>query len=167
MDLIHIHTPFTMGNIGIKVGKKLGVPIIHTYHTFFEKYLHYFPILPESWVYKYAKKESERFCNLCDKIIVPTNEMKEQLSKYDINKELITIPSGINVYTPTDLEIETFKSTYMKTNALNCLFVGRVGLEKNVYFLIEAFSKIIQKEKNVHLTIIGDGPERKTVEKSH
>ena len=108
----------------------LFIPII----LFFEKYLHYFPILPESWVYKYAKKESERFCNLCDKIIVPTNEMKEQLSKYDINKELITIPSGINVYTPTDLEIETFKSTYMKTNALNCLFVGQVGLKRMFTF---------------------------------
>ncbi|RAP24110.1 hypothetical protein DID73_01715 [Candidatus Marinamargulisbacteria bacterium SCGC AG-343-K17] len=165
LDILHIHTPFTMGNIGVKIGKKLNIPIVHTYHTYFEKYLHYFPILPEAWVYKYAKKESERFCNLCDKIIVPTNEMKEQLSNYKINKEMVTIPSGINVYQPTKEEIDSFKVKYMNTKTLNCLFVGRVGLEKNIHFLIDAFQQIIQAVPNIHLTIIGDGPERKAVEK--
>ena len=111
------------------------------------------------------KRESERFCNLCDKIIVPTNEMKDQLEKYNIHRELVTIPSGINVYKPTKKEVALFKKTVMKESKLNCLFVGRVGLEKNVYFLIDAFLKITAKIPNVHLTIIGDGPERKTVEK--
>lgn len=165
LDILHIHTPFTMGNIGIKIGQKLNIPIVHTYHTFFEKYLHYFPILPETWVYKYAKKESEKFCNQCDKIIVPTNEMKDQLSKYDIQKELITIPSGINVYEPSRQEIRSFKKLHMRESKFNCLFVGRVGLEKNIYFLIRAFSEIISTIQNCHLTIIGDGPERETVEK--
>lgn len=166
LDILHIHTPFTMGNIGLKIGQKLNIPIVHTYHTFFEKYLHYFPILPETWVCKYAKKESEKFCNQCDKIIVPTNEMKDQLSKYDIEKELITIPSGINVYEPSSQEITSFKKTYMRESKFNCLFVGRVGLEKNIHFLIRSFSEIISTIPNCHLTIIGDGPERTTVEKN-
>ena len=62
-------------------------------------------------------------------------------------------------------EIETFKSTLHENKCIKLPFVGQVGLE-NVYFLIEAFSKSF-KRKNVHLAIIGDGPERKTVEKSH
>jgi 1,2-diacylglycerol 3-alpha-glucosyltransferase len=165
LDILHIHTPFTMGNIGIKVAQKLNIPMIHTYHTFFEKYLHYFPILPESWVYKYAKKESEKFCNQCDKIIVPTDEMRDQLSKYDIKKELITIPSGINVYEPSNQEVVSFRKAFMRESKLNCLFVGRIGLEKNIYFLIRAFSEIIRNVQNCHLTLIGDGPERATVEK--
>ena len=165
LDILHIHTPFTMGNIGLKIGAKLNIPMIHTYHTYFEKYLHYFPILPESWVYKYAKKESERFCNSCDKIIVPTNEMSELLQEYKIKKELITIPSGINRYLPNDEEIKNFKLKYMNPKTLNCLFVGRVGIEKNVHFLLEAFQKIHEHNSAIHLTIIGDGPERKKIEK--
>jgi len=165
LDILHIHTPFTMGNIGLKIGQKLNIPIVHTYHTFFEKYLHYFPILPEAWVYKYAKKESEKFCNQCDKIIVPTNEMKDQLSKYDIKKELITIPSGINVYKPSHHDVASFRKAFMHESKLQCLFVGRIGLEKNIYFLIRAFSEIVRNVQNCHLTLIGDGPERATVEK--
>ncbi len=165
LDIIHIHTPFTMGNIGLKIAKKCGVPVVHTYHTYFEKYLHYVPILPEKWVYTFAKKESQRFCNACDKIIVPSNEMKALLDSYNIRHELLTLPSGINPYQPSDKEIDSFKQAFMKLNALNCLFVGRVGLEKNIAFLIDAFYQICLQEPNVHLTIIGDGPERKSSEK--
>lgn len=164
LDIIHIHTPFTMGKIGLKIGKKLNLPIIHTYHTYFEKYLHYFPILPERWVHKYAKKESERFCNACNKIIVPSHEMKSMLSSYQIDTELSIIPSGINCHTPTQNEITQFKKRYMQNNKINCIFVGRVGKEKNIHFLIDAFEKILTKEKNVHLTIIGDGPEKKGIQ---
>lgn len=165
LDVIHIHTPFTMGNIGLKVARKLNIPAIHTYHTFFEKYLHYFPILPEAWVYKYAKRESERFCNLCQHIIVPTKEMKDRLSKYNINAPISILPSGIKMINITETESAEFKSKYMNANRLNCLFVGRVGLEKNIYFLINAFKLILEAFPNVHLTIIGDGPEKASVEK--
>ncbi|MEK9728138.1 MAG: glycosyltransferase, partial [Candidatus Margulisiibacteriota bacterium] len=120
--------------------------------------------LPESWVYKYAKKESERFCNACNKIIVPTNEMKKMLKNYKINKEIITIPSGINIYSPSNDEVATFKNKYMNNEYLNCLFIGRDGKEKNIDFLIDAFQIIKQNKTNVHLTIIGDGPERKNIE---
>ena len=57
-----------------------------------------------------------------------------------------------------------FKKAVMKENEFN-LFVGRVGLEKCLFFN-RCFLKISAKISNVHLTIIGDGPERKTVEKS-
>ena len=52
-----------------KSREKIRCPHYSYLSYFFEKYLHYL-ILQESWVYKYAKKESERFCNLCDKIMV-------------------------------------------------------------------------------------------------
>lgn len=165
LDIIHVHTPFTMGYIGIRYAKKLGIPVVHTYHTYFEKYLHYFPILPKKWMYKYAKKESERFCNQCDLIIVPTNEMKEQIQSYDIKKDVTILPSGISVLPEKNLSVSTFKTTYFKDNLINALFVGRVGKEKNIYFLIDAFKKVLIKYKNIQLTIIGDGPERENLQR--
>ena len=165
LDIIHVHTPFTMGYIGIRYAKKLGIPVVHTYHTYFEKYLHYFPILPKTWMYKYAKKESERFCNQCDLIIVPTEEMKQKILNYDIKKDIIVLPSGIKVLPEKDLNISDFKKRYFNNKCINAIFVGRVGKEKNIYFLLDAFKKVVQKHNNSHLTIIGDGPERENIEK--
>ena len=40
-DLVHCHTEFTMGRIGRRVGRKLHVPVVHTYHTMYEEYVHF------------------------------------------------------------------------------------------------------------------------------
>ncbi len=42
------------------------------------------------------------------------------------------------------------------------IFVGRLSIEKGVDLLVEAFNKI---NKNFHLIIIGDGPEKKNLQK--
>jgi 1,2-diacylglycerol 3-alpha-glucosyltransferase len=163
LDVIHIHTPFGMGLIGLKVAKKLNIPVIHTYHTYFEKYLHYIPILPESWVYKYAKKESERFCNQCQLIISPSEEMREQLEKFNITTRIITLASGINKYIPTESECQNLKDRYTLKDKKTCCFVGRISQEKNVVFLVNAFKKINQNVPESHLMLVGDGPETKNI----
>ena len=159
LDIIHIHTPFTMGYIGQRIGKKNKIPMIHTYHTYFEKYVHYFPLLPEKWVYKYAKRESERFCNECTQIIVPSNEMNERLSAYNIKPPIHVIPSGIHPIKPTATEISNFKKKYTINSDPYCVFIGRIGYEKNIYFLIDAFELLLKKMPRLNLLIIGDGPE--------
>ena len=41
LELIHTHTEFGAGILGKMVAKKLKIPLIHTYHTMYEDYLHY------------------------------------------------------------------------------------------------------------------------------
>src|SRR5687768_6798283 len=46
-DLVHIQTPFLAHYYGVSVARQLGVPVIETYHTYFEEYLHhYVPVIP-------------------------------------------------------------------------------------------------------------------------
>src|SRR6185369_5584717 len=48
-DLVHIHTPFAAHYAGLRIAKNLGVPVILTYHTYFEEYFHhYIPFLPRT-----------------------------------------------------------------------------------------------------------------------
>ena len=165
LDIIHIHTPFTMGYGGLRVAAWLGVPVVHTYHTCFEKYIHYVPILPKRYLYTYAKKESKRFCNRCDAVIVPTQPMKPLLESYGVHKPIHVIPSGINMLTESSVDVAGFTAQYCKPNHVNALFVGRVSIEKNIYFLIDALIRLRNDAFPVHLIIVGDGPERKNVEK--
>ncbi|MGA0242713.1 MAG: glycosyltransferase, partial [Candidatus Marinamargulisbacteria bacterium] len=165
LDIIHIHTPFTMGYIGLRVAKQLSLPVIHTYHTYFEKYIHYVPLLPKKFVAKYARRESESFCNQCDRIIVPTDEMHRQLSQYNITTPIQVLPSGVHHITPSTSDISAFKATHMCETAFNALFVGRVGKEKNIHFLLDAIHAVINQGHDIHCTIIGDGPEMAAVQK--
>ena len=50
-DLIHIQTPFIAHYAGLKAARRLGLPVLATYHTLFEEYLqHYAPFLPGDWL---------------------------------------------------------------------------------------------------------------------
>ncbi len=45
------------------------------------------------------------------------------------------------------------------------LAVSRLSQEKNIMLLLRAFREVVRSEKNVHLVIVGDGPERKNLER--
>ena len=59
---------------------------------------------------------------------------------------------------------ETFKLKYPDFNNKSFIFVGRLGEEKSVSVLIEAFRKTLQKDQELRLYVIGDGPGRKSYE---
>src|SRR6185295_12786263 len=42
IDAVHIHTPFIAHWVGKQIAHELGVPVLETYHTFFEEYLHHY-----------------------------------------------------------------------------------------------------------------------------
>ena len=47
VDLIHIQTPFVAHYAGVRARRMFGVPLIATYHTHFEEYIHhYLPVMP-------------------------------------------------------------------------------------------------------------------------
>jgi glycosyltransferase involved in cell wall biosynthesis len=46
-DVVHIHTPFLAHYAGLRFAKAQRTPVVATYHTLFEEYLHhYVPLLP-------------------------------------------------------------------------------------------------------------------------
>ena len=42
LDIIHIQTPGPIGIAGIKIAKKLKIPLVYTYHTRIERYAQYY-----------------------------------------------------------------------------------------------------------------------------
>lgn len=51
-----------------------------------------------------------------------------------------------------------------KSRGKNLLFVGRLAAVKGVPVLFEALQNVLKTHPNVHLTLIGDGPERAELE---
>ena len=41
LDVIHSHTEFGVGTFARIVSKQFNIPLIHTYHTMYEDYIHY------------------------------------------------------------------------------------------------------------------------------
>ena len=168
LDIIHSHTEFGVGTFARIMAKQLDIPIVHTYHTMYEDYVHY---ITHGYFDSASKKLVEYLTKFyCDKtvteLIVPTKKTYDLFKeKYEYDRNVHIVPTGIEVerfYRENNDEKETDKLRKLlglKKDDFVVLFVGRLAQEKNVPFLIENHAKIVKDNKKCKLLIIGDGPD--------
>ncbi len=165
LDIIHSHSPFLLGWLGKIIARKNNIPLVFTYHTLYEKYAHYIPLAPEL-IKKLAVKHTNRYCSACSVIITPSDYVQEKLKMRGINIPMITIPTGIEIDEYRNRENKNIRGKYgIDDKDKVLLFVGRLGEEKNVEFLLNTFREIKNKIKGVKLMLVGDGPRKKKLEK--
>jgi len=168
LNIVHTHTPFFLGFLGAAVARYAGIPLVHTYHTLYPEYVHYLR-LPIPITRRIAIIFTRIYCNWCDLIIAPSKGMRERLRDYGIRRPIVVLPSGLDP-TPAMEEarwIERNKARMELGLPLEdpiLLYVGRLGKEKNIEFLIEAFSLVSKIFPNSWLLIVGDGPARNSLE---
>jgi len=165
LDVIHSHTELTIGKLGKNMARKLNIPFIQTVHTIYEEAVDYvtkghFSTLSKKVVTKYISNFYNKNVN---EIIVPSKRVYNILkNKYKIKTPINIVPNGTNLEKfkkENKKEITKLKTKYNLTNCFVILFVGRLGYEKNISFLIEAHKKIVAKNKHAKLLIVGEGPD--------
>ena len=164
LDVIHSQTEFGVGTFARVIASQFRIPIVHTYHTYYEDYMYY---ITKGHFDKAGKRFVRELANFyCDKsideLIVPTKKI------YDVYKDKYKFKRDINIV-PTGLDIERFykekfdikevnklkKEYNIKKDDISLLFVGRIAKEKNIDLLI---NNMIKDDK-LKLIIIGDGPD--------
>jgi glycosyltransferase involved in cell wall biosynthesis len=167
-DVIHIHTPFTAHYVGIHFGKKLDIPVVETYHTFFEDYLHhYLPFIPQFISRKLARTISRRQCNAVDGIISPSKPMLDVLKQYGIKTPAEVVATGLDDSSFANVDGEHFRMSHnIPLTKPILLFVGRVAHEKNIGFLLEMHVELIKKHPDALLVITGEGPAEESIKHS-
>ena len=159
-DVIHIHTPFIAHYVGLKLGKLLQIPVLETYHTFFEDYLHhYLPSIPKFAARGMARLISKTQCNQVDALVAPSQPMLDVLRTYGINTKAEVIATGLQEASFSVADGEAFRAKYgIAQNRPMLLYVGRVAFEKNIDFLVRMTQLLIAETPNILLVITGEGP---------
>jgi len=167
-DVIHIHTPFTAHYVGIHFGKKLDIPVVETYHTFFEDYLHhYLPFIPQFISRKLARTISRRQCNAVDGIVSPSKPMLDVLKQYGIKTPAEVVATGLDDSSFASVDGEHFRMSHdIPLTQPMLLFVGRVAHEKNIGFLLAMHVELIKNHPDALLVITGEGPAEESIKQS-
>ena len=168
LDIIHSHTEFGIGTFARIISKQLDIPLVHTYHTMYEDYVHY---ITKGYFDKSSKKIVEYLTKFyCDKtareLIVPSGKTYRLFKeKYKVDRNVHIVPTGIEVErfnrdSQNLKEIENLKKELnIKKDDFVILFVGRLAKEKNIELLLEAHANITKKNKKCKLLIVGSGPD--------
>lgn len=161
LDLIHVHSPFVLGRVGASFARKLNIPLVFTYHTLYDQYVHYAPFA-QGLARRVVISLARNFCNRCDLVITPTGVIRQLIQGYGVNKPIVAIPTGISPIKP--LETKSFflkEKLGLPKEEKILLFVGRLGKEKNVISLLNSFKTVLSQKQNVNLVLVGNGPEEK------
>jgi 1,2-diacylglycerol 3-alpha-glucosyltransferase len=160
VDVLHIQTPFVAHWIGVKAARRLRVPTVETYHTFFEEYLHhYLPLLPAAAARAFARTVSRRQCNAVDAVVAPSRQLADVLAGYGVTRPIHTIPTGLSLDEFEGGDGRGFRAQHgIAADRPVLLLVGRVAHEKNIGFLLEVLAEVRRSVPNVLLVIAGEGP---------
>jgi glycosyltransferase involved in cell wall biosynthesis len=156
--IVHVHSVFWLTRFAGRWAVLRKIPLVVTYHTLVTEYLHYAP-LPKPIARRLVIKLSESFCNMCDLVLVPSPAVIPILRSYGVKTEIVPLPTGINVEEFCNGDGLSIRERFgIPKDAIVLLYVGRIGLEKNIEFLIRATSLVLQRHKNAYLMLVGPGP---------
>lgn len=159
LSLVHVHSPFVTGWMGMRYARRYGMPLVYTYHTQLEAYAHYIPF--EANATRFAAAALTRtFANQVDAVVVPTPAMATRLRELGVTARLEIVPSGIDVARFSGgRRDEALRSRLgVEPHDRLLLFVGRLAREKNVELLLRALAGAA--DNSLKLVIAGDGPLR-------
>lgn len=159
-DIIHIHSPFNIGKLGLKVAKELNIPCICTVHTRFDYEIKRFT--KNEYIVKLIMKGLMNVFNACDKCIVVNEFLEEELHEFGYKKKSITIYNGTDLVPIKDKEKAIAfvnKLHDFKKDETVLLFVGRLIDIKNIFFIADVLNKLKEDNFKFKMVFVGTGPD--------
>ena len=157
LSIIHAHSPFITGWMGLRYARRYNIPFVYTYPTKLEEYAHYVPF-DETATRMAAETLTRTFADMTDAVVVPTLAMGERLRELGVEARIEIIPTAIDLLKFGGGKRDPALRERVGAGGRRMLFfVSRLGREKNVDLLIAALAR---SAPDLHLVIGGDGPER-------
>lgn len=165
-DVVHSQCEFSTFLFAKWIAWKAGCPLIHTYHTVYEDFTHYFS--PNVRLGKYlAAKFSKWICERAQAVVAPTEKTKNLLLGYGVETPVFTVPTGLDLRrfsAPANGEGRTAlrRRLGIPKGAAVLVYVGRLAREKHIGELLSLVKTDIHQD--LWLLMAGDGPQRADLE---
>ena len=159
-DLIHAVNPFILGPSGIYYARRLGVPLVASYHTNVAAYARYYNM---NSLFDAARWWTRQLHNRA-KINLCTSEAAMDYLLEEGIKRVRLWPQGVDArrFHPDNASKrwrERLSGGHPSERVL--LYVGRLAPEKG----IERLKTILERVPGTRLAIVGDGPARRDLER--
>lgn len=164
-DVIHIQMLMGIGQAAMKLGNKMGIPIVSTNHAMPENLMDNLRLLaPVSRPINYTLKAyGARFHSKADYVTLPTQSAIEMFGANEkISVPMKAVSNGIDLsrFHPGEAPAELYEKFQLPTDKPIVTYVGRLDAEKHLPVLLRAFVRVQSVMPNTHLLIVGDGTER-------
>jgi glycosyltransferase involved in cell wall biosynthesis len=154
-----------MGLAGLAIARILHLPVTGTYHTAFPQYVK--TLTEDAYLEQLMWTGITWFYTQLDAVYVPSQATGAELIARGLNTEKIKLyPRGVDTerFTPAKASPALRDALGIEDESALLLYVGRVSKEKNLHVLVEAMQTLRERNCDVTLLVVGDGPYRKEME---
>lgn len=163
-DVIHIHSPFGIGEIGANHAKKHNIPLISTYHS---QYKQDFKSSSKSDIFTSGMmKKIMTVFNKCDFSYAVNRKVKEVYEEYGSLVPIVVRNNGTDLqYYENKEEINKLRETLkIKENEKVFLFIGRIDALKNIFFTMNVLKQLKNNGVSFKMLWVGSGRDLKELE---
>jgi 1,2-diacylglycerol 3-alpha-glucosyltransferase len=163
IQIVHTHTEFSVGRSGVKAARRLGIPHVHTLHTMWEEYRHYIfngKVLTRGMI----RRALRWFMKRVDAFVAPSPKSAHYLQGLMPSVPVSVISNGVDTsriaaLIPTEEQKRALRASLgLREDDFVLIFVGRIGMEKRVFELVDAVAAAAAREPRIRMVFVGDGP---------
>ena len=161
LDIVHIHSPFTVGKMGIEYAKKHDIPIVATMHSQFRQDFKRF--FKNDFVAERLNRSLIKLFEKCDECWAVNSEVARIFHEDYGYSKLPRIMDNATEMMPIKNKKEAIDFIKDKHNIKDekiLLFVGRINKLKNIYFIAKAL-ELVKDRINYKMIFMGEGPDEK------
>lgn len=158
-DLVHTHTPFTVGFVGLRWAESHEIPVVSTYHTHYDKYAYYMPLAPKRYLRYKIAKHMNFYYNRVGQVVTPSEASQRWLMRHSVKTPITVIPTGVPAPRMVD-RAHVRSELGFKPGVRVVLYAGRIAREKNIGLLLDAFALARRSLPSLEFMLVGDGPAR-------
>ncbi|MEF8781356.1 MAG: glycosyltransferase [Haloferacaceae archaeon] len=165
-DVVHTHTPFSLGLAARRLAGRTSAPLVASYHTPTSEYAGYFS--SNSWIEallgRAASVYEELVLGAADAVVAPSEPVAEELRDRRGIDSVFVVPNGVDVdrFSPTgETAVRAFRERHDLGSGPLVGYTGRHGYEKRLEEIPPAIADL-----DVTLVVAGDGPARDAFERA-
>jgi 1,2-diacylglycerol 3-alpha-glucosyltransferase len=160
LDVLHTMHPFVAGRLAKAWARRAGIPLLFTAHTQYHAYVHYAPTPPAftTWA---VRRHVRAFAGEVDQVLAPGAAIVETLRDYGFAGPIDLMPNPVDLARYDGASESGLRARHdVPEGAPLLVYVGRMGQEKGLPLLLDAFDLARRTEPSLHLLMVGDGPLR-------
>ena len=162
IDLIHCHSPFTIGRIALQLHKKRKIPLISTFHSQYKRDFERQakPLTP--FLLDYILKTYQN----SDEVWTMHSASRDTLLSYGYEGDIVLMPNATSLLPSADYEAERniARLKYLKgEDKLLFIFVGRLVATKNILFIVDVLAQLKRRGLQFKMIFAGDGPDKSSL----
>ncbi len=164
-DVVQVVTEGPLGASAIGAARELGIPVVSEFHTNFHAYSRHYGI---AWLENLVALHLRRFHNRSLMTLVPSHQLGIDLVRLGY-RGVRVVARGVDtrLFNPARRSDALRKSWNVGGEDLVVAHVGRLAPEKNLPLVLSTFDAIQRYAPSARLLLVGDGPMRRKLGKSH